>query len=550
MPTNAAKYAQTYLASHQERYAKFREEAYVELMLKYKDDLAYRKLLADREQALLGALERLQRETARQSGDSDVDLNKLRLELSAISEQNSSLESGAQRRIAIKKEQSDKLAVPDAAQRKISERNEIMATQGGLIASPDAAMQMVMQTIDDVAGTVQGGTTNAAGTAQQVLKSLKSSGVYQKLDSARRSEVNDYITRGFGLDAVNIGGVAGAQLLDVPQDELINRETERFLQSEGTAYGVGKLNEFIERLRGAKTDAEVKAALEPLVKDPNFQSAIVKIEQGKDPNDSEALSPVERQTYEAAKIVSQQLTLPRDFEKYFDPQWIEKRQQVLEQYDELRGVQTQLRDAEKQKTELPSEEAVRKRAAEKYRPEAAERLREQFERDIYAGDDLKLRHYDAIQAAKGTPIKTDEPAYKAAKLLSDEQAMHTMSKADLRKFVADRAALYGEKDRNERDKFMIAYHQIQLERAGNMKGPSDILPERPVTQAEVPMTPSSVFPGFKTDAEGMTTTRRDEPMFVPRPFREGAGKLPGLEEKIGKQIGSLPSMSDLFKQSF
>lgn len=551
MPTNAVKYSQTYLASHQERYAKFREEAYAELVAQYKDELGYRKLLIEREKALLGALERLQRETGRQTGDSDVDLNKLRLELSAIAEQNSSLESAASRRITIKKEQSDKLAVPDAAQRKISERNEIMATQGGLIASPDAAMQMVMQTIDDVAGTVQGGTTNAAGTAQQVLKSLKTSGVYQKLDSARRAEVKDYITRGFGLDAVNIGDVSGEQLLDVPQDVLIENETKRFLQSEGSAYGVGKLNEFINRLRGAKTDAEVKAALDPLVKDPNFQSAIVKIEQGKDPNDPEALSPAERQAYDAAKIVSQQLTLPRDFEKYFDPQWIEKRQQILEQYGVLTGVQEEIKlRAEKGEPELPSEEEVRKRAAEKYRPEAAERLREQFERDIYAGDDLKLRHYDAIQAAKGAPIKTDDPAYKAAKLFTDEQAMNTMSKADLRKFVADRAALYGEKDRNERDKFMIAYHQIQLQKEGDMKGPSDVLPEKPTTQREVPPAPGSVFPGYKTDAEGMAQTQRGETMFVPRPFREGAGKLPGLEEKIGKQIGSLPSMSDLFKQSF
>ena len=539
MPTNAVKYSQTYLASHQERYAKMREEAYAELIAQYNDELGYRKLLIEREKALLAALERLQRETGRQTGDSDVDLNKLRLELAAITEQNNSLESAAQRRIAIKKEQSDKLAVPDAAQRKISERNEIMATQGGLIASPDAAMQMVMQTIDDVAGTVQGGTTNAAGTAQQVLKSLEASGVYKKLDGARKAEVKDYIRLGFGLDTVNIGGVAGAQLLEEPQDVLIEKETEKFLKSEGGAYGVGKLGDFIDRLKGAKTDKEVKDALEKIVGAPAFQSAIVKIEQGKDPNDPEALSPTEREAYEAAKIVSQQLTLPRDFEKYFDPQWIEKRQQILEQYGVLTGVQEEIkRRSDKGEPELPSEEAVRKRAAEKYRPEAAERLREQFERDSYAGDDLKLRHYDAIQAARSAPIKSDDAAYKAAaSLLSNEQAMNTMKKADLRTFVADAAAKYGGENRNERDKFMIAYHQIQLKKEGDMKGPSDVLPEKP----DAPLPRREPMKGPLVGGPPLPSM-----IYEPPP----PGTPPKLEEKIGKQIGSLPSMSDLFKQSF
>jgi hypothetical protein len=52
----------------------------------------------------------------------------------------------------------------------------------------------------------------------------------------------------------------------------------------------------------------------------------------------------------------------------------------------------------------PSEADVRKRAAEKYGFEAPAFMKQQFARDVLGTDKNKLLHYDAIQAAKSSPI--------------------------------------------------------------------------------------------------------------------------------------------------
>jgi hypothetical protein len=52
----------------------------------------------------------------------------------------------------------------------------------------------------------------------------------------------------------------------------------------------------------------------------------------------------------------------------------------------------------------PSEADVRQRAAEKYGFEAPKFMKEQFARDVLGTDKDKLLHYDAIQAAKSSPI--------------------------------------------------------------------------------------------------------------------------------------------------
>lgn len=549
MATNATKYAQSYLVSHQQRYANFREEAYKELISQYGNEVEYRKLLIEREKALLSALERLQRETGRQTGDSDIDLNKMRLELQAISSQIGAQESGAQRRITILKEQSNKLAVPDAAQRKLQERGDVLATQGGLTGNSSALKQLMLQSVSDVASSVSAGSTNAAGTAQALLKQLTSSKEWNRLNAQEAAEVTNSINLAFGLDAVNIGGVSGTSLLTVPQDILLQRETDAILQSEGAAFGVGKLQNFINRLSGAKTEAEAKAAFDQIYADPQIREIFVKIERGDDPNDINKFSEEERRLYNGLKNVAEKATLPRDIEKYFDPQWIEKRSQVLEQYDELTGVQKELKERGKQPLELPSEEAVRERAREKYSPEAAIRLRKEFERDSYAGDNVKLSHYDAIQRANSFPIKEDDAAYKAAQQLIETQKIGNASMTDRRQGTIDAAVAYAGDDKNARDKFLTAYHQIQL---GERKNKFEPVAEPPRMQAELPVAPPPTLGGFKTDEEGFATTSRGEKMFVPPPFREGAGALPegGKVAELGKRLSSLPSMADLFKQTF
>jgi len=183
----------------------------------------------------------------------------------------------------------------------------------------------------------------------------------------------------------------------------------------------------------------------------------------------------------------------------------------------LAGVQEQLAETPFPKFP-PSEADVRKRAAEKYGFEAPKFMKAQFERDMLGDDTDKLLHYDAIQAAKEGRIGKDDDVYRQA-LVATQQA--------------------GE-DTSLRDKYLIAYHQIQLEKKQARTAPSKELPEPPRIDVDMEPTKDS-FPktgGIKTDAEGYFTTKGGERVYVPPLFRERElrqpapypPELPSLEE--------------------
>jgi hypothetical protein len=68
MASNGLQYFTTYLQSHEERYAKFRDEAYQELVLQKQMEDEYRKALREREKVLQDAINK-----ARKGGAEGID---------------------------------------------------------------------------------------------------------------------------------------------------------------------------------------------------------------------------------------------------------------------------------------------------------------------------------------------------------------------------------------------------------------------------------------------------------------------------------------------
>ena len=195
-------------------------------------------------------------------------------------------------------------------------------------------------------------------------------------------------------------------------------------------------------------------------------------------------------------------------------------------------------------------------------------MKEQFARDVLGNDKDKLLHYDAIQAAKASPADKESNAYRQALRLSQNRALLGESKAEQRKNILNKAVEFasGQDDvTGARDKFLIAYHQIQLEDQRAKYEPSEVLPEpvsaaKPVSAARIPDYIANTE-GFKTDKEGFLkpverATLGKDPVFVPKFLREPDPvsafiskdrSLPGKTGEVLKRLQEQMTMEDLFK---
>lgn len=502
MASNGLQYFTTYLQSHEDRYAKFRQEAYDELVLQNKMDAEYRKELREREKVLQDALDALRKG---KGGPGDLEILK---EMRAVNQAKSdSLDKGRKARLDIRQSLQGDLEVPQAAQTKLAESANTLATSGSLIGDAAGVKALIEGQITDISSSVKGGTRNAASTAQQLWKQLKTDKNWSRLSPADRDSLEQTITAQFGLDTVNIGGISGDALLDTPQDVLLQKEEELLLKKEGGAYGV-------------KTYDQLQTELQKLL-DSGASEEEIKAKQAEL---AEAVAPLQT---------------------------------------ELAGIREKLR-AEPE-IGFPSEAAVRQRAAEKYGFEAPKFMKEQFARDVLGDDKDKLLHYDAIQAAKTSPIDKESEVYKQALILSQNKQLLGESKSEQRRKIIEKAAEFAGDSTDRRDQLLIAYHQIQMDEQRAKYEPSKLLPE-PKPLMDVDMTPTKdTLPemyGIKTDEEGYRTTKGGERMYVPPAFREREAKqprpfpppLPQDDEfketytpaqKIQERLQSL-SMADLF----
>jgi hypothetical protein len=472
MASNGLKYFTTYLQSHEERYAKFRQEAYDELVLQKKMDEEYRAALREREKVLQDAVNKLRKGGAEGIDALDIIKERRATNQAIISAKNEARDA----RLKIRERLDGELTVPQGAQTKLAEASTALSTAGGLIANPQGLQAFIEGQIINVSSAVKGGTRSAASTAQQLWKGLKSDNTWNKLSSEQRIALEEKVTSQFGLDAVNIGGVSGSGLLDTPQDVLLKKEEDALLAQEGGAYGVSSLSQLL-------------ADLEAL-KDGGDQAAI-------DAKQAQIEAALEPEKEELVAIREKLSKPPVPFQ--------------------------------------PSEADVRQRAAEKYGFEAPKFMKEQFARDVLGTDKNKLLHYDAIQAAKSSPIKRNLDVYKQALILSQNKQLLGESKAEQREKIILKAAEYAGGDTDMRDKFLIAYHQIQMDEQRAKYEPSSVLPE-PKQTMDVDMTPTKdSFPktaGIKTDEEGYFTTRGGMRVYVAPPFRERELKQPASSPPV------------------
>jgi len=462
MASNGLKYFTTYLQSHEERYAKFRQEAYDELVLQKKMDEEYRAALREREKVLQDAVNKL-----RKGGAEGIDALDIIKERRAINQAIiSSKDEARAQRLKIRQGLEGELTVPQAAQTKLAAVSNALATSGGLIANPQGLQAFIEGQIMNVSASVRGGTRSAASTAQQLWKGLKSDNTWNKLSADQRIALEEKVTSQFGLDTVNIGGVSGSGLLDTPQDVLLKKEEDALLAQEGGAYGVSALSQLLADLDKLleegdqaaidKKKAEIEAALEPETK------ALVDIRQ-------ELSKP------------------PVPFQ--------------------------------------PSEADVRQRAAEKYGFEAPKFMKDQFARDVLGTDKDKLLHYDAIQAAKSSPIDKESDVYKQALVLAQNKQLLGESKAEQRKKIILKAAEFAGGNTELRDEYLIAYHQSQMDEQRAKYEPSKLLPEP--TKQTTDVDTKDTLPttgGIKTDEGGYFTTKDGERVYVAPPF---SSEVPG-----------------------
>ena len=425
MATNASKYYEAYVASHTDRFQKFRDEAYAELMLRYKDDIAYRKILQDREEALLRTIKDLGKA---KTGDPKLDLGIIRLQLAANAQMQSGLEDGRAARLRILSEKGG-LQVPKTSNDKIIELNQALATSGALTGDPATVNQIVNSGIEGITSSVAAGGRPAAATGQKAWEAITSSPAFAKLSPEQRQAAKDKIVAELGLDSINLGGASGATLLDVAQDVLVDRETDLLLQKEGKAYGYAAAKSIYDKL-----DAAQRA-----------------IEQG---DQTAAQKAIDDALKGAVGTIQ----------------------------PELEKVQKELSKAPPEKF---TETEVRQLARQKYAPEAAVFERKQFERDLLAGDPDKLLHYDAIQAVKEGKIKLDDKAVVAAQMFINTYVPLGTSKAQRRADAIKKALEFAGDDKNKRDQFLVAFHKIQMEGEEARTAPSEILPEPP-RMTEVP----------------------------------------------------------------
>jgi hypothetical protein len=414
MASNGLQYFTTYLQSHEERYAKFRDEAYQELILQKKMDAEYREALREREKVLQDAINKARK--GEEEGINKLELIKegRALNQAIISSQN----EGRDSRLKIREGLQGQLEVPQAAKTKLAESANTLATSGGLIVDPAGVKALIEGQVTDVAASIKGGTRSAASAAQQLWKQLKTDKTWDRLTTADKDALEQSITAQFGLDAVNIGGVSGDALLDTPQDILIKKEEDALLAQEGGAYGVSALRQLLAELEALKKEGSPEAIA------------------AKQAEIDAALAPEKAQLDKIREELSKP---PVPFQ--------------------------------------PAEADVRKRAAEKYGFESPGFMKEQFARDILGTDKEKLLHYDAIQAAKQGKIKLNPSAVTAAQLFINNYVPLDVSKAERRQAAIDMAVKFSDGDKKKRDEFLIAFHKIQMEGSDERTGPSEILPE-------------------------------------------------------------------------
>lgn len=415
MASNGLQYFTTYLQSHEERYAKFRQEAYDELVLQKKMDEEYRAALREREKVLQDAVNKL-----RKGGTEGIDALDIIKERRAITQAEISSKNEARaQRLKIRQGLEGELTVPQAAQTKLGEASNALATSGALIANPQGLQAFIEGQIINVSSAVKGGTRSAASTAQQLWKGLQSDKSWSRLSDADIDALEQSITGKFGLDAVNIGGVSGSGLLDTPQDVLLQKEEDALLAQEGGAFGITALSALKDELEKLLTE--------------NADPKLIKAKQAEI---DAALAPERKALVDIRKELSKP---PVPFQ--------------------------------------PSEADVRQRAAEKYGFEAPKFMKEQFARDVLGTDKDKLLHYDAIQAAKSSPIDKKSDVYKQALILSQNKQLLGESKAEQRKNIILKAAEYAGGNTYMRDKLLIAYHQYQMDEQRAKYEPSKLLPE-------------------------------------------------------------------------
>lgn len=421
MASNGLQYFTTYLQSHEERYAKFRDEAYQELILQKKMDAEYREALREREKVLQDAINKARK--GEEEGINKLELIKegRALNQAIISSQN----EGRDSRLKIREGLLGQLEVPQAAKTKLAESANTLATSGGLIVDPAGVKSLIEGQVTEVASSIKGGTRSAASAAQQLWKQLKTDKTWNRLSAADKDALEQSITAQFGLDAVNIGGVSGDALLDTPQDILLKKEEDALLAQEGGAYGVSALRQLLAELEALKKEGSPEAIA------------------AKQAEIDAALAP---EKAELDKIRGELSKPPVPFE--------------------------------------PAEADVRKRAAEKYGFESPGFMKEQFARDILGTDKEKLLHYDAIQAAKQGKIKLNPSAVTAAQLFINNYVPLDVSKAERRQAAIDMAVKFSDGDKKKRDEFLIAFHKIQMEGSDERTGPSEILPEPVPTLVE------------------------------------------------------------------
>lgn len=428
--TNALKYQQGYIQSNTERYVKFRDEAYKELMDQYGNDLALRKMLADREKELLDAIAKEKALGAKGGKGGDyLDLITLRGKLSAdLANQG---QDAAKRRIDIEQGKKGEFNVSTSVANKISDVNKFLATSGALLTTPADSEAAIMKQIDDVAQAWTPGDRSALGAGQQLYNVILTSSVFNNLSPVQKAAVRQRITDRAGLATLDVAGISGAGLLTSPLDQLVLMETEDELKAYGAAY-TRDTQKTLDMVDAQIADYQKKAA-----------------EEGKKPE--EVAAPTADET-------------------------------------ELANIRAQLA---KELPGKPTEAQVRALAREKFEPEASDFLRKQFQRDRYAGDadQSKLIHYDAIQAAKNMKLKEDSDVYKKAKLLVDTENK-AASPSEIRNAALKIAVDYSGGDIKKRDQFLENYHAIKMQEQQAKYAPQKLV-EPPRSEAVLRNVPFS-----------------------------------------------------------
>jgi hypothetical protein len=493
--TNALKYQQGYIQSNTERYVKFRDEAYKELMDRYGDELAYRKLLADREKELLKSIadEKAAGAKAAGKGMSELDYIAQRQRISA--DRSASLEDSAKRRIGIEQGKKGEFNIPTSVSNKISDANKFLSTSGTLLKTPADAEAGINAQIDAVAQSWTPGDRSALGAGQQLLNVVINSPVYNQLSPAQKAAVVSRISDRAGLSTLNVAGISGSDLLTSPLDQLVTMEVEDELKSYGAAY----TSDFDKNLKLLDESwAKQKAAA---------------AEAGKKP---------------------EEVSLPSADEI------------------ELKTIRDQLN---RELGKPPTEAQVRALAREKFEPEASPFLKKQFEREVYStdADQSKIIHYDAIQSAKKMKLNENSKAYAAARSLVESENKQ-MTPAQLRDATLKAAVDFSGGDISKRDELLQNYHALKMKQQREKYEPAEpVKPPRPDPFASEPSPggrlsetpgPRGFIPtneeGYAVDSEGNVRQplRKVPPMLRERPspgfllnrISGGINQLAGAED--------------------